>query len=40
MRCLAILPGATVHDAVPEAPMYPTICPCHTSGGVIAGEMA
>jgi hypothetical protein len=33
---LAVLPGATVHDAVLEATMYPTICSYHASGGIIA----
>jgi len=36
MRCLAVLPGATVHDAVLEATMHPTICRYHASGDVIA----
>jgi hypothetical protein len=36
MRLLAVLPGATVHDAVLEATMYPMICSYHASGGVIA----
>ena len=39
MHCLAVFPGATVHDAVLEATMYPTICSCHASGGVIAEEL-
>jgi hypothetical protein len=39
MRCLAVLPGASVHDAVREATMYPTICSSHASGGVIAEEL-
>jgi hypothetical protein len=33
---LAVLLGAIIHDAVLEATMYPTICSCHASGGVIA----
>jgi hypothetical protein len=39
MRCLAVLPGATVHDAVLEAMMCPTICSYHASDGVIAEEL-
>jgi hypothetical protein len=38
MRCLAVLSGATVHDAVLEATMYPIICSDHASGVVIAEE--
>jgi hypothetical protein len=39
MRCLAVIPGATNHDAVLEATMYPTICFFHTSGLVIAAGL-
>jgi len=36
---LAVLPGATVHDAVLEATMCLTICSYHVSGGVIAEQL-
>jgi hypothetical protein len=39
MRRLAALPGATVHDAVLEVTMCPTICSYHASGGAIAEEL-
>jgi hypothetical protein len=37
MRRFAVLPGATVHDAVLEATMYPTTCSYHASGVVAEG---
>jgi len=40
MRCLAVVPGAPVHDAALEAPMYPTICSFRTSGVAIAEGLA
>jgi hypothetical protein len=39
MRCLAVVPGATVHDAALEATMYPAICSYHASGVVIAAGL-